>query len=62
MKWTIIFCAVILLFAAARFAAGSYDCWAQWGDSNMQYKFTMRAGCKIKTNDGWIPASNYRVK
>jgi len=43
------------------YARDSYDCHSAWKDSNIEYQFTFRGGCKVKKDGGYIPAANYRV-
>ncbi len=43
------------------YASSRYECHIQWVESNMEYKYTVRGGCLLNLENGWVPATNYRV-
>ena len=65
-KWFLAIVAVILLVVTLSkiisYTSARYACHTQWVESNIDYKYTMRGGCLIYRNDGWIPSNNYRVQ
>lgn len=44
-----------------RYVSGTYECYSQWSESNIEYKYTLRGGCLLNRNDGWLPAKNFRI-
>jgi len=54
--------AVIMLFKVGSYYSARYACHTQWVESSIDYKYTMRGGCLIYRDDGWVPAKNYRIQ
>lgn len=57
--------AIVLIIVAftktVGYASARYACHNQWVDSSINYKYTLRGGCLLELNGGWLPAKNYRV-
>ncbi len=54
--------AVFFVYKAYSFGMGHWECYAQWNESGMDHKYTLRGGCKIKKGSGWMPARNFRLQ
>lgn len=55
--------ALLILLVLSRiwsYVMGSWSCGAEWKESGMEYKYSLRGGCMVKPKDHWIPAKNYR--
>lgn len=55
---------IVVIMAVAKFysyLSARYACHTQWVESSIDYKYTLRGGCLLKIDDGWIPAKNYRI-
>lgn len=54
--------AINLITLLASYVSSRYACHTQWVESGIDYKYTLRGGCLLNRNGGWIPAANYRVE
>lgn len=65
VRWLIYITIVVLLFGlifkTISYASARYACHTQWVESGIEYKYTLRGGCLLKLDKGWLPAKNYRV-
>ncbi len=55
---------VMLIVAGVKlvgYASARYACHTQWVESSIEYKYTLRGGCLLKLDGGWLPSKNYRV-
>lgn len=51
-----------VIFKAIDYTSSRYACHVQWVESGIDYKYTLRGGCLLNRNGGWIPAENFRVE
>lgn len=65
IKVTLWLLAIIVLIVvgvkSVDYLSERYACHTQWVESSIEYKYTLRGGCLLKLDGGWLPAKNYRV-
>jgi len=58
---TILVIAASAAFKTVSYVSSRYACHTQWVESGIEYKYTLRGGCLLKLEKGWLPAKNFRV-
>lgn len=57
----LIIASIVAVMKVASYVSARYACHTQWVESSLEYKYTLRGGCLLKLENGWLPAKNYRV-
>jgi len=52
----------VVLMKVVSYGSARYACHTRWVESTLEYKYTLRGGCLLKLDNGWLPSSNYRVQ